>query len=111
MLLPNTTPVEAMQILERYREKVENSPLTYLDKELPVTVSVGLATSLVDATDCKQLFERADETLYESKRGGRNQIRHHAGGAKLRYEAEELLAKLTAAYEQAERLQAKPESA
>jgi diguanylate cyclase (GGDEF)-like protein len=102
MLLPNTTPVEAMQLLEKYRAKVEGSPLNYLDKELKVTVSVGLATSLVDASDCKQLFERADETLYESKRSGRNQIRHHAGGTKLRYETDDLLGKLTAAFEQSQ---------
>ena len=99
MLLPNTTPIEAMQVLEKYRAKVESSALNYLDKELKVSVSVGLATSLVDAIECKELFERADETLYESKRGGRNQIRHCAGGAKLRYDADDLLGKLTAAYE------------
>jgi diguanylate cyclase (GGDEF)-like protein len=99
MLLPNTTPIEAMQVLEKYRAKVESLALNYLDKELKVNVSVGLATSMVDAIECKELFERADETLYESKRGGRNQIRHWAGGAKLRYDGDDLLGKLAAAYE------------
>ena len=88
-----------MEVLEKYRAKVENSPLNYFDKELKVNVSVGLATSVVDAIECKELFERADESLYESKRGGRNQIRHWAGGAKLAYVADDLLGKLTAAYE------------
>jgi len=98
-LLPNTTPAEAMQVLEKYRAKVESSALKYIDKELKVNVSIGLATSVVDAIECKELFERADESLYESKRGGRNQIRHWAGGAKLQYEADDLLEKLNAAYE------------
>lgn len=98
MLLPDTGPEEAMRVLEHYRKKVEAEPLLYMEKELAVTVSVGLATSLRDGQDCKDLFEKADETLYTSKREGRNQIRHFAGGAKIRYSADHLESEIAAGY-------------
>ncbi|MDP1563154.1 MAG: GGDEF domain-containing protein, partial [Pirellulaceae bacterium] len=85
MLLPNASPEEAMQVLEEYRSKVASYPLKYMDKELAVTVSVGLATVPMDGSDCKDLFAKADETLYTAKREGRNQIRHFAGGAKVSF--------------------------
>ena len=85
MLLSDTRPEEAIEILEKYRAAVEESSVHYMGHELKVNVSVGLATSLIDANDCKALFERADEALYECKHNGRNQVRHYAGGAKIAY--------------------------
>jgi len=98
MLLPNTTPAEAMEILERYRLKVEENPLMYLEQKLAVNVSIGLATCPTDGSDCKDVFEKADETLYTSKREGRNQIRHFAGGAKVRYQNQGLSDAIQQAY-------------
>jgi diguanylate cyclase (GGDEF)-like protein len=98
MLLPNTTPAEAMEILERYRLKVEENPLMYLEQKLSVNVSIGLATCPTDGSDCKDVFEKADETLYTSKREGRNQIRHFAGGAKVRYQNQGLSDAIQQAY-------------
>jgi len=85
MLLSDTKPEEAIEMLEKYRAAVEASSVHYMGQELKVNVSVGLATSLMDANDCKTLFERADEALYECKHNGRNQVRHYAGGAKIAY--------------------------
>jgi diguanylate cyclase (GGDEF)-like protein len=99
ILLPNTTPVEGMQLIEKFRSKVELTLLPHLDKELRVNISAGLATSIIDGIDCKELFERADETLYDSKHNGRNQVRHFAAGRKLRFQEENLLHELTHAYE------------
>lgn len=98
MLLPNAGPEEAMQVLERYRKKVESSPLDYMEKKLAVTVSIGLATAPIDGKDCKDLFEKADETLYTSKREGRNQVRHFTGGAKVRFQDENLKLALDEGY-------------
>ncbi len=98
MLLPNASPEESMQVLERYRKMVESSPLEYMDKKLAVTVSIGMATAPIDGKDCKDLFEKADETLYTSKREGRNQIRHFTGGAKVRFQAEGLAQALHEGY-------------
>ena len=86
MLMPNTRPDEAMAVLERFRAKVANSSLEHAGNQLAVNVSIGLATSLLDGVDTKELFDRADETLYACKHNGRNQVRHFAAGTKLQYQ-------------------------
>jgi diguanylate cyclase (GGDEF)-like protein len=100
MLLPNTGPAEAMEVLELFRRRVEAEPLLHLDKQLVVTVSIGLATCLLDGTECKDLFEKADETLYRSKHEGRNQVRHFAAGSKVRFQETNLAEAIAAGYSQ-----------
>ena len=86
MLMPNTEPAQAMEVIEKYRAKLDATPLEHMGTELKVQVSVGLATAILDATDSKQLFESADEALYACKHNGRNQVRHYANGSKVRYQ-------------------------
>lgn len=85
MLLPGTDPREAAKVLENFRLKVESSPLMYMDKELKVTVSIGMATTLLDSINAKELFEMADESLYASKGGGRNRVSLYGKGLKFQY--------------------------
>lgn len=101
MLMPNTTPSEAMHVLERFREKVANSSLDHQGQKLEVTVSVGLATSILDGTISKDLFASADETLYTCKREGRNQVRHFSRGAHVRYTSNNLEQSIENAYQNA----------
>jgi diguanylate cyclase (GGDEF)-like protein len=98
MLLPDTSPVDAMNVLEAFRAKVEATKLQHGEKTLEVTVSVGLASSVLDGTETKDLFERADETLYACKNGGRNQIRHFAAGRMVRFQPTNLAAEIDNAY-------------
>ncbi len=42
MLLPETTPADAMAVMEGFRAKVESAKLQHRDKTLEVTVSVVL---------------------------------------------------------------------
>ncbi len=98
LLFPNTSPEDAMSITERLRERVEQLRVSHLTSELTATASIGLATSARDSEDCKELFERADEALYACKHGGRNQVRHFAGGAKIRYQSENLAQRIAEAY-------------
>jgi diguanylate cyclase (GGDEF)-like protein len=69
IVLPQTTPEEAMAVAERLRLGVEQSAI-----EPPVTVSLGVATFPDDAADDDALVKAADEALYASKRGGRNRV-------------------------------------
>jgi diguanylate cyclase (GGDEF)-like protein len=101
MLLPQTSAVDAMNVLENFRAKVEATKLRHGDKDLEVTVSVGLASSILDGADTKVLFERADEALYACKNGGRNQVRHFAAGRMVRFQATELVVEIDNAYAQA----------
>lgn len=98
MLLPETSPVDAMNVLEGFRAKVEAARLQHGEKNLEVTVSVGLASSVLDGTETQDLFERADETLYTCKNGGRNQVRHFAAGRMVRFHPTNLAAEIDDAY-------------
>lgn len=98
MLLPDTSAVDAMAVLEGFRAKVESTKLRHGEKDLEVTVSVGLASSILDGTDTKVLFERADEALYACKNGGRNQVRHFAAGRMVRFQPTDLAAEIDNAY-------------
>ena len=98
MLMPNTKPEEAMAVLENFRAKVASSGLQHGENHLIVNVSIGLATSLLDGKDTKELFDRADETLYACKHNGRNQVRHYAAGQKIRYQQEGMSDSLIQAY-------------
>lgn len=98
MLMPNTRPSDAMLVLEKFRAKVASSGLKYAGNDLVVTVSIGLATSLVDGCEVKELFERADETLYACKNNGRNQVRHFAAGAMIAFQEIDLAEQIKKAY-------------
>jgi diguanylate cyclase (GGDEF)-like protein len=73
-LLPETELPEAVEVLERYRQRVEKSSFEYEGQRLSVTVSVGLARCPLDAKTGQSLFECADRALYASKEAGRNRV-------------------------------------
>lgn len=86
MILPRTTPHEAAAVLDSFRAEMAATPLMYEGKELKISVSIGIAASLLDTSEPKDLFKLADECLYAAKQGGRNQVRVYGGGAKSRVE-------------------------
>lgn len=85
MLMPNTSPEEAAELMETYREKVEAKVVNHDNKEMSVTVSVGVSCAPDDSAHEKELFEKADECLYVAKDSGRNQVNTYYRGLKLRY--------------------------
>lgn len=98
MVLPDTTPAEAMKVMEEFRSKVEATSLEHTGKKLEVRVSIGLATSILDSVSSKDLFEKADETLYACKRGGRNQVRHFANGLHVPFSSSGLIEAIDKSY-------------
>ena len=77
LALPNTPLAAALQSAERLRDLVQRHPWHELLPGLKVTVSIGVAGS--DALPAASLaadmlLGRADERLYEAKRGGRNRV-------------------------------------
>ncbi len=97
MILPNTTPEEAALVIENFRRKVEQNVVKYQDKELKVTVSVGISASILDTSDIKEIFTMADDALYACKEGGRNQVRSYSQGANIRFDSQPKNQKLKAA--------------
>jgi len=70
IVLPGTSQLQAMQIAENMRNKVEN---TYFDG-ISVTCSFGVASIKFNAKTPFELIEQADLALYEAKSLGRNKV-------------------------------------
>jgi diguanylate cyclase (GGDEF)-like protein len=67
---------EAAELAERIRQAIGGHRYVFEGKELPVTVSLGVAERALRSDEtAESLFERADERLYEAKGAGRNCVR------------------------------------
>ncbi|OED35642.1 hypothetical protein AB833_29605 [Chromatiales bacterium (ex Bugula neritina AB1)] len=85
MLMPETDPEEAAELMELYRKRIESLVVTHAGKDMSVTVSIGISCAPKDSKDEKKLFELADECLYVAKENGRNQVNTYFQGLKLQY--------------------------
>ena len=74
LVFPHTTPADAADRCEAARVLIEQHPWTDITHGLPVTVSIGHATSHPAAT-VSTLLNDADRALYDAKHHGRNQVR------------------------------------
>lgn len=83
VLLPDCPPEQAMEIAGRMRENVERKRfLLSSGVEISITVSIGVASFPLHASDPDKLLEDADIALYCAKREGRNRVRlFKPGGA------------------------------
>jgi two-component system, cell cycle response regulator len=74
VILPEIDLKGAQAFAEKIRRLIEESAFRFEDAEIPVTVSMGVAT--LDGTiGCADDFIKvADERLYEAKRRGRNRV-------------------------------------
>ncbi len=71
MLLPGADGEEALQVVNRIREKLARTKLRYRNREIAVTSSCGLA-EFRPGEDVESVFSRADDALYQAKEQGRN---------------------------------------
>ena len=76
ILLPNTMPEQAIVAAEQLRKLIADTPVKYLDIELQLTISVGVAGT-VPQQDSQpyDLLRAADTALYAVKRHGRNGVK------------------------------------
>jgi two-component system, cell cycle response regulator len=58
---------------EELRQAVRGQPCRFGDLSIPLTLSVGVAERIAGETG-EQLYERADQRLYESKTSGRDRV-------------------------------------
>ena len=63
---------------ERLRRKIENTDFIYMDKQIKITVSIGLASAAQvkqnDKLTAEELVRLADKRLYVAKNQGRNRV-------------------------------------
>ncbi len=71
VILPATDAVNACRVAERIRAAIEASTTVCEGKSLKVTCSLGVASFMGD-DDLAALIRRADDSLYVSKKAGRN---------------------------------------
>jgi diguanylate cyclase (GGDEF)-like protein len=75
VVLPNTTPFDALQVAERVRVAVGDAMVEVGDELLvQVTVSIGVSTSMTFRENCADLIAAADRALYQAKKSGRNRV-------------------------------------
>lgn len=74
VILPETAKAKALILGERIRRRVEKMVLTYEGQTIGLTVSGGLASFPVDATDGLTLLKYADDAMYRAKTAGKNNI-------------------------------------
>ena len=74
-VLPGTDEEEATLVAERIRDLVMNSSISFNDKEIKVTVSIGIA-SLPNSkiTNVEKMIYNADKAMYRAKEMGRNRV-------------------------------------
>ncbi len=73
VLLPHFTVEEAFHVAERIRRAIKLDTWKHKDREISVTISVGVAASPHESIGSQAaLLEAADKALYKAKKSGRN---------------------------------------
>ena len=77
--LPAATLEDGAQVLERMRTAVKHLAMTdATGRAIPISATFGLAMLTADHS-VEESLERADNALYDGKRGGRNRVVIHRG--------------------------------
>lgn len=74
VVLPHVDERTAREIAERLRAKLEAHPVATRVGPVPVTASVGVASTHAGALPPEELVGQADAALYEAKDQGRNRV-------------------------------------
>ncbi len=72
LILANTDPETANVVAERIRKHVESEVFTVEDKQIQVTMSIGIACYPIHAKNKKEVLEMADKAMYYGKNKSRN---------------------------------------
>jgi diguanylate cyclase len=71
VILPHTSEYDAVAIAEKLRKTIAETPIHCGEKELNITVSIGVADA---SFDLATLLVHADKAMYRAKEQGRNQV-------------------------------------
>lgn len=75
IMLLDTDRRDALEIAERLRRSVQNTPVRADGRDIAVTISLGVALRSQDEeTTLDTLIARADKSLYQAKEAGRNRV-------------------------------------
>ncbi len=74
LVLPETALDNARALAEIIRAKVAEARFVFQGETIPITISIGVALLTDTDRSATDIIARADEKLYEAKRGGRNRV-------------------------------------
>ena len=74
VILPETALEGALALAEDLRSRTEQHDFVFQSERIPMTISLGCAQLSESDKVAADLIQRADEKLYEAKRGGRNRV-------------------------------------
>ncbi len=74
MLLPEATPQQAYDAIERIRLALAAQPMELAGHSAPITISAGISSLRTEEDSLETLLERADQALYQAKGAGRNRV-------------------------------------
>jgi diguanylate cyclase (GGDEF)-like protein len=76
VIVPETDRLGAYTVAQRIRRAVEDgfAGKPVVGREIPMAISGGIASFPKDGTEAAEVVARADETLYQAKRAGRNRM-------------------------------------
>ncbi|NMZ00319.1 GGDEF domain-containing protein [Pseudomonas proteolytica] len=75
VLLPRTSPENAVAVLDQLRRAVAESPARFGEASIPLRISIGVCCVVPNQDDTTaSLLARADAALYEAKGLGRNTL-------------------------------------
>lgn len=77
-MFPGAPPEAAARIGERIRARVHGTPLAIGGSEVPISVSIGVASFPVHGDKFETVMRNADKALYMSKSNGRNRVTVYA---------------------------------
>jgi len=73
VLLENISVEQTFRIAEELRKIIENTPISYQNHTINITISIGAAHSPVgESHSFENMLDRADAAMYEAKNSGRN---------------------------------------
>ncbi|ADO70103.1 GGDEF domain-containing protein [Stigmatella aurantiaca] len=74
LVMPEDGPEKARLFAEKIRKLIEERTFMFEDKEIPVTISIGVADMTADMTEPTQFIKVSDANLYRAKKAGRNRV-------------------------------------
>jgi two-component system, cell cycle response regulator len=73
-VMPESGGDNARKLAEKLRQTVEEHRFSFEEKEIKVTISLGVADLLGEMTEPSHFIKIADANLYKAKKAGRNRV-------------------------------------
>ena len=74
VMLPGINKQRSLVIAEDLRQRIEREKILLRRQNTSITVSIGLASLPLDTKDEDELIQKADKSMYDAKKKGRNQV-------------------------------------